>query len=245
LSVSFWAGESYEAMSRQAAQRILSALAGKADLLLCAAGGSTPTRTYQLLAESLAQNPGAFHSLRVLKLDEWGGIEMDDPGSCETNLRTHLVGPLGVQDHHYIGFSSNPTEPQLECQRMRRWVAAEGPIDLCVLGLGVNGHLALNEPATCLLPTAHVARLSPVSLRHPMLANSPKLPVYGLTLGMAEILVSRDILLLVSGVNKREPLKRLLRREITTEFPASFLWLHPNWTLLCDQEAAQDLDLKP
>ncbi len=128
---------------------------------------------------------------------------------------------------------------------MRRVVAAEGPIDLCVLGLGVNGHLALNEPAASLLPTAHVARLSQASLRHPMLANSPKLPAYGLTLGMADILVSRDILLLVSGVNKREPLKRLLRREITTEFPASFLWLHPNWTLLCDQNAAEGLDLKP
>src|SRR3989442_12968261 len=119
-------------MSRQAAQRILSALAGKADLLLCAAGGSTPTRTYQLLAESLAQNPGAFHSLRVLKLDEWGGIEMDDPGSCETNLRTHLVGPLGVQDGRYIGFKSNPTEPRLDGQRSRPGGAARGRIDLCV-----------------------------------------------------------------------------------------------------------------
>jgi 6-phosphogluconolactonase/glucosamine-6-phosphate isomerase/deaminase len=62
---------------------------------------------------------------------------------------------------------------------------------------------------------------------------------------MGEILSSREILLLVSGANKREPLRKFLRREITTEFPASFLWLHSNWTLLCDDDAAEGLNLTP
>ena len=78
-----------------------------------------------------------------------------------------------------------------------------------------------------------------------MLAKSRTPPAHGLTLGLAEILASREILLLVSGPSKRTPLQRLLSREVTTEFPASFLWLHPNWTLLCDREAAAGLDLKP
>jgi galactosamine-6-phosphate isomerase len=245
MRVSIWVGDSYEAMSRQAAERILAALAGKPDLLLCAAGGSTPTRTYQLLAEYHAREPSTFRSLRVLKLDEWGGIGMDAPGACEAYLQTHLIRPLGLQDGRFFGFNSSPADPEQECERIRRRLAAEGPIDLCVLGLGVNGHIALNEPAPSLQPTAHVARLAEVSLRHPMLASAKTVPTYGLTLGMAEIFTSREILLLVSGVRKRAPLQRLLRREISTAFPASFLWLHPNWTLLCDRDAAAGLDLKP
>ena len=76
-----------------------------------------------------------------------------------------------------------------------------------------------------------------------MLADSKLKPKFGLTLGMAEILASREILLLVSGAGKREPLRKLVQREITTEFPASFLWLHSNWTLLCDREATEGLNV--
>ena len=230
-------------MSRQAAQRILAALAGKRDLLLCAASGSTPTRLYQMLTERHADQPDAFQELRVLKLDEWGGLGMDEPGSCEHYLRTHLIDPLGISADRYFGFASDAADPELECERMRRCLAVEGPIDLCVLGLGANGHLALNEPAPSLEPGAHVARLSEASLRHPMLATCRKLPTHGLTLGLGEILGSREILLVVSGRQKQEPLKQLSRRRLTTEFPASFLWLHPHWTLICDHDAAEGTGL--
>jgi len=107
----------------------------------------------------------------------------------------------------------------------------------------MNGHIAMNEPGASLQTSAHVARLTEATLAHPMLANTRSKPGFGLTLGMAEILASREILLLVNGANKREPLRRLCQREITTEFPASFLWLHPNWTLLCDRAAVEGLNL--
>jgi galactosamine-6-phosphate isomerase len=74
-----------------------------------------------------------------VKLDEWGGIAMDDPGSCEGQLLKYLVNPLGLSMDRYFGFKSNPTDPDAECKRIRSRLAAEGPIDLCVLGLGMNG----------------------------------------------------------------------------------------------------------
>jgi len=233
-----------ESLSRQASKRILAALAGKPDLLLCAAGGSTPLRTYQLLARHHERHPNAFRKMRVVKLDEWGGLTMGGLGTCEQQLQTHLLVPLGVSGRRYVGFRSNPPDPEQECARIRRRLASEGPIDLCVLGLGMNGHVAMNEPAPSLPPRAHVARLAETTLRHPMLANSRSKPTFGLTLGLAEILASREILLLVSGANKRAPLRQFMQRKITTQFPASFLWLHSNWTLLCDREAAAGLNLK-
>jgi galactosamine-6-phosphate isomerase len=96
----------------------------------------------------------------------------------------------------------------------------------------------MSEPSQFLQPFAHIARLTESSLQHPMLAKSSNRPQYGLTLGMAEILRSREILLLVSGSKKREAVERLLRAEITTEFPASLLWLHGNCTVLCDEQCA-------
>jgi galactosamine-6-phosphate isomerase len=237
-SLPLWIGPSHDAISREAARRILAALAAKRDLLLCAAGGSTPARTYELLAEAYAREPKSFRSLRVLKLDEWGDLRMDDPGSCERQLRTQLIGRLALRGRRYFGFRSDAPDPELECKKVRDRLAAEGPIDLCVLGLGINGHIGMNEPASSLQPLTHVAQLSKISMQHPMLSKSRRLPSYGLTLGMSEILASREILLLVSGPKKRRPLEILSTREITTQFPASFLWLHPNWTLLCDRDAA-------
>ena len=233
-----------ESFSRKAAKRVLAALTGKPDLLLCAAGGSTPLRTYQLLAEHRARHPKVFRKLRVVKLDEWGGLTMGGLGTCEQQFQTHLLGPLGVSDKRYIGFCSDLPDPERECARVRRRLDSEGPIDLCILGLGMNGHVAMNEPAPSLLPHAHVARLADVTLLHPMLADSRSKPTFGLTLGMAEILASREILLLVSGANKCEPLRKLMQRQITTEFPASFLWLHSNWTLLCDRTATEGLNVE-
>src|SRR5437868_6036053 len=88
--------ENHQAISLRAAEIILQRLKAKPDLLLCAPGGSTPAPAYELLAEKRKETPDAFGGLRIVKLDEWGGISMDDPGSCETQLQNQLIKPLGV-----------------------------------------------------------------------------------------------------------------------------------------------------
>jgi len=126
--VTVWIADDDEALSREAAQRILRALTAKPNLLLCAAGGSTPRRAYQLLVENHASNPRAFQSLRIVKLDEWGGIAMDDPGSCETQLRKLLVDPLDLSLERYFGLRSDAETPELECEKLRDRLAIDGPV---------------------------------------------------------------------------------------------------------------------
>jgi galactosamine-6-phosphate isomerase len=99
--------------------------------------------------------------------------------------------------------------------------------------------LGFNEPADFLLPHAHIAELSEASLGHAMLNQSEARPTYGLTLGMADLMESRQILLLVTGAAKQEPLQRLLSGQITTQFPASMLQMHSNVMLLCDSAAIE------
>ena len=226
----------HEAVSRQAAEWISARLRERPTSLLCLASGATPTRTYQLLVEGGLKEESLFAECRILKLDEWGGLPIDDPATCDQHLRAGIVTPLGLASR-YVGFDSNPEDAHAECARIAAWLGENGPIDICVLGLGTNGHLGFNEPAEFLQPHAHVAELSPASLAHAMIAQSAGRPIYGLTLGMADLMQSRHVLLLVTGAQKSKPVEQLLSGHITTQFPASLLQLHPKVQLLCDAAA--------
>ena len=231
--------DSYEEISREASSIIISEVRKNKRLLICAATGNSPTRTYELLRESYHERPALFAVINVIKLDEWGGIPMDHAGTCESYLQAHVIRPLAVDDLRYISFSSNAENPQAECDRIKSALDKKGSIDLCILGLGMNGHIALNEPADSLNPYAHVATLSASSLTHPMIAGAQK-PTYGLTLGVSDIFQSKMILMLISGSKKKEVTRELVSKKITTQFPASLLWLHSNTICLIDKEAYGD-----
>ena len=228
----------FEAMSRAGADWLVHLLRGRHDALLGLATGASPARVYELLAAKGRVEPSLLAEVRVLKTDEWGGLAMDDPGTSEAYLREHVVKPWLLEESRFTGWQSNPADPQAEAGRMRTWIAENGPLDGCVLGLGVNGHLLMNEPAEALAPSAHVATLAESTLGHGMLQTARHAPRYGLTLGIADLLNARRVLLLVSGANKAEPLRRFFSGRVTPQFPASFLWLHPALTVLCDAPAA-------
>ena len=227
----------YEAMSQAAAGFLSCRLRKKPDSLLILATGGTPERTYSLLAEHCRAEPELSQQVRFLKLDEWGGLSMNDPATCEMALRRTLLRPLGIAPDRFQGWQSNPADIDAECARIHLWLDSHGPADICVLGLGLNGHLGFNEPGDFVQPGPHRAELSEESKRHAMLSQARGEPGYGLTLGLRDIMQSRDILLLVSGVSKQSQMRRLLTPEITPRFPASLLWLHPAVTLCCDDQA--------
>lgn len=227
----------YVEMSRSGSNSIVSDLREKPGQLICAATGNSPTGVYQNLAASCFDEKEVFRNLRIIKLDEWGGIPSTDPNSCETFVQEKILQPLHISRDRYIAFKSDPVSPRKECERIQRKIRDNGPIDVCILGLGTNGHLGFNEPAAALEPNCHVADLSHQSLQHAM-ANTMKIkPVYGLTIGMGDILQSKKIILLLTGSNKQSMISELLLKRITTQLPASFLWLHPNVECYIDSTA--------
>jgi galactosamine-6-phosphate isomerase len=223
---------SYEEISRKAKDIIVDTLQARRNLLFCAATGESPTLLYKLLAEEAAVQPQLFSQMRGIKLDEWGGIPMTHAGTCESYLQQHFICPLAISPERYIAFQSNSNDPEKECENIRQALLRQGAIDICLLGIGTNGHIALNEPAAFLQPYCHVTELSAQSLQHAMIAESDEKPRYGLTLGMSEILQSREIILLINGAKKQEITRAFLSAKICTDVPASFLWLHPNVTCL-------------
>lgn len=231
---------SYKQMSIRSKDLIIESIKKKNGLLLCAATGDSPTGTYELLVDEFQKSPQLFSGLNVIKLDEWGGIPMEQQGTCETYLQEHLIQPLQIPESRYISFNSNPDNPDEECASIQEKLKKAGPIDLCILGLGRNGHLALNEPGEFLQPYCHIAELAVSSLNHSMTTEMESKPAYGLTLGIADIMNSKRILMLVSGHEKREIVKQFLSHKITTRLPASFLWLHPNVVCLIEKDTMED-----
>jgi galactosamine-6-phosphate isomerase len=226
--------DDYDRMSQKAKELIVEELSEKKNTLLCAATGKSPTKIYELLENEFEHQPELFSELRIVKLDEWGNIAMDHPKTCEYYLQNHLIAPLKIPQNRYISFLSNSDDPNAECKRVQAEINRNGGIDLCILGLGMNGHIALNEPADFLQAHCHVANISEVTLQHPMASGMQKKPAFGFTLGMADILQSRKILILIHGINKSAIANEFLSGRISTRIPASFLWLHPNVICLAD-----------
>lgn len=216
----------YNAMSQLSCDSIVSDLRKRPRQLICMSTGNSPTGTYEKLASVFNKYPAFFNELIITKLDEWGGIDSMEPSSCESYIQEKVLHPLAIPQNRYISFKSNPVSPQKECDRIQIEIQEKGPIDICILGLGQNGHIGFNEPANTLTAHCHVAELTADSLNHQMINTLNKKPAYGLTLGMADILQSKKIILLLTGAKKKEVINKLLSKQITTNLPASFLWLH-------------------
>jgi galactosamine-6-phosphate isomerase len=230
----------YESLSRLAAECILPQVRSNPDALLCVPTGATPTRTYELLAEYADKEPRLFERTRWLQLDEWLGLPADNPHSCRAYLQDKLLRPLRIEPAQFMGWDGRAADPGAECRRISEWLKAHGPIDLAILGLGLNGHVGFNEPMGALPADAHVAELTESTRHHPMLGEFRGQVRGGMTLGLSDILHAHRVLLLVSGASKAGPLRTLLSRQLSLGFPASLLWLHPQLTILRDRAAMDD-----
>jgi galactosamine-6-phosphate isomerase len=227
--------EDYDAACRTAAEAVLEGVRTKPNSLICIATGASPLGLYAELARHSAE----LAQVRILKLDEWGGLAMNDPATCEVYIREKILGPWGLSQERLVGFQSDASDPEGECARIRMEIERAGDIDLCILGMGADGHIGLNYPSPMLPAEAHLTDAS--TLKHAMLDAALGLPTHGFTLGMAEVLRSRRIVLVVNGAAKARAAQRLMTGDISTEFPASLLWLHPDIHLFADRFAVPAL----
>lgn len=227
--------DNYEKLSEGASNLFIQELTIKKNLLACCATGGSPSGFYERLVQRHDRDHNLFDQLQILKLDEWGGISMSDPSSCQSYLKEKVLTPLHISGQRYIEFNSEADNVNDECQRIQQTIDQIGPIDICILGLGKNGHLGFNEPADFLQRDCHIAKLATSTVQHNMVQTMNKIPTFGMTVGLKDILNSKKILLLVTGTGKQEAIKKLMTKEITTQLPASFLWLHPNVECLIDK----------
>jgi glucosamine-6-phosphate deaminase len=233
----------YERLSKRAGEIVATFIHDKPDGILMLPTGATPIGMYQELAQKWAEPSLVIRDMCILVLDEWGGLGPDHPMSCHYSIKTGFVDPLGVPATNFHFLDGGTKDPVAECQRYNQLLAKIGPVDLAILGLGLSGHIGLNEPAPQLSAEAHVVRLVPSTIARAKKQMGDGLaPTYGLTLGMAQIMQAQQVLLLASGHQKANQVAEMLTGPITTEFPASLMQMHPAVTFLIDEAASAQLD---
>ena len=224
-------------MSKRGFEWIKEAVDKKPNLLFCVASGGSPSGSYAELAAYREQHPDFGSALRVIKLDEWGGLEANSPFTSELDVQRKFVQPMGISQDRYWTLDPYTQNPEGECAAMEQVLEREGPLDICILGIGVNGHIALNEPGEEHQLPFHVSQLADSTLANGMLKTLQQPPSFGMTIGLRGILQAKLILLFVAGSGKKEAFEQLKQEQVRGQFPASFLWLHPNVQVLVDQTA--------
>jgi glucosamine-6-phosphate deaminase len=200
--------------------------------------GSTPLGLYAQLRAHGAANRHHLDEVRFFNLDEYVPLSAEDSRSFAHFLKRELFAPLGIPRGNIRLLRGDATDPDRECADYEAALADAGGLDLAILGLGANGHIAFNEPGTPWTSVTHVARLAPetVASQAHVFADARITPERGLTMGIATILSARAILLLVAGEAKRTALTALLRGFADLSWPASSLYHHPALTILCAPE---------
>lgn len=224
------------ALAEAAADRFAARVTARPDFVTALPTGRTPDPLYAGLRARAAAGRLDASRLRVVGLDEYVGIGRDDRRSFYRELRDELLDALGVPPERHLAFDGAAADLDAEARRVSRALAAWGGIDLCLLGLGANGHVAFNEPGTPPSAGARVVRLADET-RERNFPGAPCAPRRALTLGLAEILAAAEVWLLVSGEDKREALRAVLEGPVTPAIPASALRGHPCVVVLADREA--------
>jgi glucosamine-6-phosphate deaminase len=185
-----------------------------------------------------------FAQAHAFQLDEFCGLAPEDPARFWAYLERHLFSQVDFPPAHLHRLAGEAPDTQAECRRYEAELAAVGGLDVCLLGLGDNGHLAFNEPAAALPARAHPTALT----RQTREANAGlfggeafRVPTRALTLGLGSLLQAREVHLLATGEAKAPVVQEALGGPLTTQLPASLLQLHPRLEVWLDAAAASRL----
>ena len=235
----------YDTMSLAAAERVISLLAKKPNAVICLPSGSTPLGLFKTLVSANQKGAVDFTQCVFVGLDEWVGMGAGDEGSGRELLDRDFFKPIGLRERQIVFFDGKAPNPQSECDRVNKIVAGLGGLDMIVLGVGMNGHLALNEPGSAWDEYAHLTELDPLTVQvGQKYFNKPTVLTKGITLGIRHILDSKTAILLASGKSKAQIISRALAFPVTTDFPATALQNHLNAEIILDQEAADGMIAK-
>lgn len=232
----------YDEMSEKAAQIFAAQLTLKPDSILGLATGSTPVGMYTKLAEMNKAGKIDFSQVKSFNLDEYYPINRDNSQSYFTFMNENLFSKINIDITKTHVPNGEAADPQAECENYDKMISEAGGIDLQVLGIGQNGHIAFNEPAETLEPYTHVTGLteSTIKANSRFFNSEAEVPTKALTMGMASIMGAKKIVLLANGASKSKVVAELINGGITTSVPATLLKTHPDVVVICDEEAYAD-----
>lgn len=230
----------YDAMSLEAARLIAAQVRLEPGCVLGLATGSTPIGCYRELIRMNREEGLDFSGVTSVNLDEYIGLSPEHEQSYRSFMEQHLFSGINIQPEETHVPSGVERDPDAEAERYETMIEMLGGVDLQLLGLGPNGHIGFNEPADFFTAETHCVNLSEetIAANQRFFASRDEVPKQAITMGVGQIMNAGRVLLLVNGKHKAEALRDSLLGPITPRCPASILQLHPNLTVICDEEAA-------
>ena len=223
----------YQTLSKTAAELILKAVRAKPALTLGLPTGKTPLGMYGELVRAYRGQHLDFSKLRTFNLDEFAGLAKDDPRSYSVYMRERFFDHVNIPPGN-IHFPEHDNAYEKE-------IANAGGIDLLIIGIGSNGHIAFNEPGSSFNSRTREVELAPETIENAKKDfGSATAPAHAVTMGIATILDSRCIVLLASGAAKKRIVHRALHGPVSEAVPGSALQTHPNVVAIVDEDASSE-----
>ena len=235
--------DDYDAVSAEAARLVVDRLLRKPNLVLGLATGSTPIGLYRELIRRCREDGLDLTKVTTFNLDEYVGLPPDHPQSYHRFMREQLFDHMNL-DPRYVNI---PNGMAMDIEAHCDWYEAEigraGGIDLQVLGIGANGHIAFNEPGSSLGSRTRVKTLTRQTREDNarFFASFDEVPRYAITMGIGTVMEARELLMLVTGESKADALKAAVEGPLTAMVPASMIQMHRKAYVIVDRAAASKL----
>ncbi len=230
---------------QRAARMVARLVRGKPDAVLGLPTGNTPRATYDELGRLHREEGLSFARAGAFGLDEYVGIAPDHPGAFRRTLQETLYRQIDLPLGRIHSPDGQASDLPAACARYEAEIAESGGLDMVVLGLGTDGHIAFNEPTSSFGSRTRIKTLADETRAANQAAfGAEPVPHHAITVGIATILEARRCLLLAFGSAKAAAVAQMVEGPLTALVPASALQLHPHATILVDEAAATGLALR-
>ena len=236
----------YEEMSKTAAQEVADVLNAKPNAVLGMATGSTPLGVYQELVKMHQRGEIDFSHVTTFNLDEYVGLPITHAQSYHRFMHENFFRHVNIPPQNIHIPSGTTTNYRAFCDWYERRIVECGGIDLQIVGIGSDGHIAFNEPGSSLSSRTRLKTLAKQTIDdNARFFDRPEdVPIYAITMGVGTIMEARQILMLANGVKKADAVAAAVEGPVTAMITASALQMHPNTKAFLDEAAASKLKMR-
>ncbi len=231
--------DNYDEMSKKGAEVIAEVVKNNENAVLGLATGSTPIGAYEELAKMNKNGEISFKNVHTVNLDEYIGLDASSDQSYVYFMSKNLFDKIDIDKANTNLPSGVAKDTKEECKRYSK-LLSENRQDIQLLGLGSNGHVGFNEPGTSFSSTTHIVDLTESTIKDNsrLFEKIEDVPRQAITMGIAEIMSSKKVLVLASGKNKAKAVYQMVKGDIDEKCPASILQKHADCIVVVDKDAA-------
>lgn len=224
-----------------AAWRIIGQMLAKPDSVIGLSTGETTKNMHAIVSDIYGKYPFDTSRVTLFNVDELTNLPRSYAGCCYTMIAEQIARPLHIPEERFLMPPTIAADYKAECRKFQKALEDAGGIDLQMLGLGMNGHIGINQPGTPFGSETWVSPMDPIfeARVRKETGVAPEHELGGLTLGVRTIMHARRIVLIAKGAHKAEIVRKMLKEPVTEDVPASVLQLHPNCEFLLDAAAAK------